>query len=221
MSSCFAYLHCRPTGVPFYVGKGTKGRAEHIGGQRNSHYINTVNYHGEDNILVGKIECSSEEIALELEKGLIKCLKRMNIGLTNKTDGGEGVSGLAHTDQTKQKMSESHKGMKYSDSHCQAIREALLKKGHKPSQAAIDKGNDARRGKPLSDEHRAKLSALRSGEGNPRFGKMLDEETKAKIAKSLTGKKLSVATKAKMQAAHQTRKAVREGRLFSLVQVKE
>ena len=78
----FAYVHARPettdaTGI-FYVGKGTRARALSVTrGRRNPHYKNVVRKYGEVNILVGMVECSSEAIAFDLERGLLKCLRRM------------------------------------------------------------------------------------------------------------------------------------------------
>ena len=91
-----AYVHARPDTVNasgiFYVGKGREKRVKKVA-RRNPHHKNIVNKYGRENILIGKLECSSEDIAFELEKGLIKCLKRMGVKLTNLTDGGDGVSG--------------------------------------------------------------------------------------------------------------------------------
>ena len=121
----YTYLHARPTttdanGV-FYVGKGTAVRAGTID-RKNRHHKNIVAKYGKSNILLGKIECSTESIAFELEKGLIKCLRRMGVSLTNMSDGGEGQSGYAHTDDTRKRMSETHRKMCESET-----RRAMLK----------------------------------------------------------------------------------------------
>ena len=92
MSTSFAYIHCKPDGVPFYVGKGALRRARYLG-ERNAHHKAIVNKYGIANILKGVIDCSSDKIALELEVGLIKCLRRMGTKLANFTDGGEGLNG--------------------------------------------------------------------------------------------------------------------------------
>lgn len=96
MAEFYAYVHARPNTVSaqgiFYVGKGSAKRVRHVG-RSNRHHSNIVQKYGKDSILVGAIPCSSEDIALELEKGLIKCLKRSNVVLANRTSGGEGISG--------------------------------------------------------------------------------------------------------------------------------
>ena len=85
----FGYIHCKPDGTPFYVGKGIARRANSTG-KRNSYYNNIVSKYGKYNILKGKIPCSSQKIAFALEEGVIKCFKRMGIELTNMTTGGDG-----------------------------------------------------------------------------------------------------------------------------------
>jgi hypothetical protein len=87
----FAYVHAKPDtrdalGI-FYVGKG-KGIRDKDLSVRNRHHGFVLSKHGKENILVGKIECSSESSAFDLERGLIKCLRRMQVNLTNVTDGG-------------------------------------------------------------------------------------------------------------------------------------
>ena len=108
-----AYVHARPHTVDahgiFYVGKGRLYRAKNVV-RRNPYHRNIVNKYGKENILVGMLECSSEDIAFELEKGLIKCLKRMGVKLTNGTDGGDGPSGRVWSDEWKQRLSQIMKG---------------------------------------------------------------------------------------------------------------
>jgi len=103
----YAYVHARPdttdsSGV-FYVGKGVGSRYRPLPA-RNRHHGFVLDKHGVENILVGKFECSSEEIAFELERGLIKCLRRAGVSLTNMTDGGEGSSGYVMTQEAKDKL---------------------------------------------------------------------------------------------------------------------
>ena len=106
----FSYVHARPDTVNqsgiFYVGKGKLSRSFDLG-ERNRYHGFVINKYGKENILIGSIPCSSEEIAFDLEVGLIKCLRRNNVQLTNQTDGGDGSSGYKFSEESKQKMSES------------------------------------------------------------------------------------------------------------------
>lgn len=104
----YAYIHAKPEAVDasgvFYVGKGFKGRYRPLPARNRYHGFVLAKY-GAENILTGKLDCSSEEISFELERGLIKCLKRAGAPLTNMTDGGEGSSGYVMTDEAKAKIS--------------------------------------------------------------------------------------------------------------------
>lgn len=140
--------------------------------RRNAWYKNIVKKYGIEKILIGKIDCSSEEIAFELEKGLIKCLRSSGVVLCNLTKGGEGTSGLTPSnkgvsmpEEQRRKVSESRKGKCLGNAHT---------KGHK-----------------LTEEHKEKLRiALRGHVARPAGWKMSDEQ-KAKISKANKGKKLS------------------------------
>ena len=141
-----AYIHCRPDGTPFYVGKGTLERSLRTS-YRNPYYKNIVNKYGKKNILKGFIECSSEQIALDLEQGIIKCFKRMGVKLTNMTDGGEGISGHRHTEETKRIIGE-------------AARKAMT--GYVPSAEARANMSKAAKGRKHTEATKAKLKQLSS-----------------------------------------------------------
>ena len=149
----FAYIHCKPDGVPFYVGKGSLRRAKYLG-ERNPYHKAVVAKHGKDSILIGKLECSSDEIAFELEKGLIKCLRASGVELTNFTDGGEGT--VNPTPETRKRLSEAAKKRGVS----QACQEAKVKalKGRKMSEEQKSRQSLAMTGKIFTEEHRKNIS---------------------------------------------------------------
>ena len=175
----YAYLHCRPDGSPFYVGKGTILRARRVSRARNPHHKNIVNKYGPENILVGMMECSSESTAFELERGLLKRLRLMGAELSNLTDGGEGVSGLRMSKAAKQKMREAKLGKQLSKEHREKLR--IASTGKKLPLESREKVRQARLGKPLSKAHKEKLSAAK-------IGKPISRETARKIKESLSGK---------------------------------
>lgn len=104
----YAYIHCKPDGTPFYVGKGVRNRYKTFSG-RNPWHQKTVEKYGQKNILIGRLECSSNEIALDLEIGLIKCFKRMGVELVNMTEGGEGNVGWECPETVKIAVAEANK----------------------------------------------------------------------------------------------------------------
>lgn len=104
----------------------------------------------------------------------------------NIADGGEGNTGLRHTEESKKKMSEAHKGKpswnrgkKQSDEHRRKNSES-----HK-GQVAWNKGI------PRTEDEKKKMSeALKgkmTGEKHPNYGKHLSEETKKKIGNANKG----------------------------------
>lgn len=137
----FAYIHCKPDGTPFYVGKGALRRARYFG-ERNPHHRSVVAKYGVKNLLYGVLECSDDATAYELERGLIKCLQRAGVRLSNLTEGGDG--GRNPTAETRARMSAAAKKRGVSVA-CQLAKAA------------------AKRGKPLSAEHKDKLRQIASG----------------------------------------------------------
>ena len=170
----YAYLHCRPNGTPFYVGKGTANRVTRTHA-RNKHYGHITDKYGRDNILIGSLECSSDAIAFELEKGLIKCFRRMGVELANYNDGGEGF---------KQGNIPWNKGK--TDCFNDEARAKI-------SASAKEQMN--------SPESKARNTAIHSG-NTYRKGSTHTPEAIEKIRLSKIGTKVSDATKAKMSLAH-------------------
>lgn len=190
--SFVAYVHARPgtkdaTGI-FYVGKGTGKRHAQLV-NRNKYHQNVVDKYGAENILIGKIECSTEEIAFDLEKGLIKCLRRSGVKLTNMTDGGEGSAGYVPTEEAKQKTSQALAGIKRSPEFGAKI--SASKKGHAVSQ-----------------ETKEKLRLAKTGIASPNKGKAMTQEQKEKLSDANKGKKHSAETKKKMSETRKGKPAI-------------
>lgn len=176
----------------FYVGKGM-GRRAYTRGGRNSHWNN----------IVAKLERTgsgyevklvatglSEEQAFELEKERIAFWKDI-VDLANKTDGGDGVSGLVMSEESKRKMSQKAKGRV-------GVKSML---GKKHSEETKAKMRASHKGKPKTPEHIAKVAAARKGKGFSHT-----EKTRAKMSATRQGMKMSEAAKANMRAAWVLRK---------------
>jgi hypothetical protein len=99
LKNFYTYLYLREDGTPYYVGKGIGQRAY----EKRGHYALPPKDH--KRIIVQ--EHFSEQDALDAEIFLISYYGRKDLRtgpLRNFTDGGQGMSGRKHTDETKYKM---------------------------------------------------------------------------------------------------------------------
>lgn len=145
---------------PFYVGKGKCNRMEeHLcdyllkkSTHKNNKLKKIIN-EGYEPIIIKISDNLFESDAFDSEVKLIKLIGRHDLGdgpLTNKTDGGEGSSGviisdktkskisktllsknIVRSEETKRKISEANTGRVYSDEYIQIMKE--IRKGPKLS----------------------------------------------------------------------------------------
>ena len=91
----YVYVHKKPNGEIFYVGKGTKNRAWSKHG-RNKHWCNVVNKYGKFTVEI-VLDNLQEWYAFELEKDLT-LQYREQYHLVNVTDGGGGNGNYKFTE---------------------------------------------------------------------------------------------------------------------------
>ena len=152
----YIYFHKRPDGSVFYIGKGKGNRSHDFRWNRNKHHRATVAKYGESNIGVEVYLCDSEQDALSLEVAIIG-LMRGTWRLVNLTNGGEGVSGMVVSSETRRKLSDAQRGKRWSDEHRRKFTE--VRKGHEVSLETRKKLSRANLGRKPSAEICAKMSA--------------------------------------------------------------
>lgn len=203
----------------FYIGQGVRDRAW-TRFNRNAIWHNIEAKHG---VLVEILRDNlTRAQANEEETALIKLYGRRVDGsgvLANIVEGGGGIQGWHHTDETKERIGAASRGKKQSDeliakrtAHRKGIpmstkaKEALRTYWSDPDNRA--KQRQAKLGTTLTAEARAKISvahkgrklpehrveAMRiaaAGENNPMYGKTHTPEAREKIAAARRGKPLS------------------------------
>ena len=166
----YVYVHSRRSnGEPFYVGKGNGDRACRRS-NRSAHWKAVV-AKADGFYTTMLAENLSEEFSLLLEREAIDKYRRLGVTLINKTDGGDGISGLVHTPETRAKMSRSKTGVPMSPrTPEQKAAMSIAVTGYKHSAATRAKMSAAKKGRPsnrkgcvLTDEHKRRLSESKRG----------------------------------------------------------
>jgi hypothetical protein len=201
----YTYAYLREDNTPYYIGKGKRNR---------------IYYKGRCEIKIPKDKSRiiflkqnlTEEEAFKHEIYMIAVFGRKDLGtgiLRNKTNGGDGISGYVVSDETRKKMSESHKGENnhfYNKSHSQETKDKMsdLNKG----KYVGDK--NPMFGKNHSQEVKDRISESKQGKyvgnKNPMFGKNHSQEVKDKISNLKKGKTHSDESKRKMSESHKGEK---------------
>lgn len=106
----------------------------------------------------------------------------------NLTKGGEGKLGYITSEETKQKISSSHKGKKVNEKQLAILRENAQKMKERGHTDDVKKRlSEINRGKKISAEQRKKISENHASKnGNGSFYKSV--EYKEKMSKALKGK---------------------------------
>lgn len=155
-----------------YIGKGKGNR--YLPNSHNHGYcgnwINSLKKQGMKPIIEFPEKDLTEKEAFALERKLIKRAKEEGHPLTNLTDGGEGLSGFKHSEESKKKMSELAIGKTHTDETKKKL--SISGKGRPGFWT----------GKSLSEDHKNRLSESHKGYTMP-------ESQKEKIAIANMGKK--------------------------------
>jgi len=214
----YTYAYLREDKTPYYIGKGKGNRAY----RRSKTDIKPPK--DKSRILILKKNLTEEE-SFKHEIYMIAVFGRKDLGtgiLHNKTNGGDGFSGVVRSkewkrkisealkgrtnkplsEETKQKLSELNKGKTLSEKHKLKIGEA----NKNPSKESRRKMSEAQRGRTHSDETRIKLSETHKG-------KTHSEESKIKMSKAQKGRTHSEETKRKMSEVGKCRTHSKESKI--------
>ena len=119
MSHHFTYAYLREDGTPFYIGRG-KGRRAF----QTSHNVKVP---PRERVLFLKTGLTFAE-SIDHERYMIAVFGRKDNGtgiLRNLTDGGEGMEGWVVTEETRNRMRQSHLGNRHSDENKKSIQAGL------------------------------------------------------------------------------------------------
>lgn len=121
----YVYLHLRKTdGKVFYVGKGSGNRAwSKWDRHRNPWWHRVVLKHGYY-VEIAHDEMNEDDAFL-LEMWLIAKFRHEGFPLVNLTDGGEGCSGMAHSEESRERIRRKKIGIKLTEEHKRKVSESL------------------------------------------------------------------------------------------------
>ena len=210
--TCGIYMIQNIVNSKIYIGQAVdieRRWGEHKCELRSNHHINkhlqnAWNKYGDSNFEFTVIcECDESQLNTK-EIDYIAKLKTYDPDFGyNKTYGGEGGR---HTEETRKKISESHKGLTHSEESKRKISEA--NKGRTPTEETRKKLSESSKGKILSSETKEKIRESLKGKPRP-------EETRMKISESHKGKTLSEEHKKNLSESLKGRISPNKGRTFS------
>lgn len=198
MENCYSvYKHTFPNGK-VYIGitsqaverRWRNNGTGYLEKKKNGEYgqpliARAILKYGWDNVIHEVLFCNlSKEEAIKVEQNLIVQYKSDDKRFGYNIQHG-GYAGR-HSDESKKKISEAHKGKKLSEKHRKKLSEVRKGEGSywygKTFPEEIkNKLSEFRKGKKLSEEHKKQIS-----EGMK--GRMCSEDTKQKISNANRGK---------------------------------
>ena len=173
----YTYAYLREDGTPYYIGKGKEYRVY------DKHNRTSPPPKDKSRIIFLKQNLTEEE-AFKHEIYMIAVLGRKDLGtgiLRNLTSGGDGCSGLVHTEEHRRKISKANQGRVMSIENRQKISELMKVRERKPhTEESKRKMSKSHKGLVFTDEHKENLS-------NSAKGRKHTEKTKEKMSEQRKG----------------------------------
>jgi hypothetical protein len=180
----YTYAYLREDGTPYYIGKGKDGRVF-----KNHMRQNKIDLKPKDKSRIIFLKQNlTEEQAIKHEIYMIAVFGRKDLGtgiLRNMTNGGDGISGYCHTEETKKRISKSGEenpfyGKKHSPETLEKMREASKNRKRRPHSEETK-----RKMRESAQKYWNECGRDITGENNHFYGKNHSEETKKKIGNKL------------------------------------
>ncbi|MHA1380697.1 MAG: NUMOD3 domain-containing DNA-binding protein [Candidatus Helarchaeota archaeon] len=170
----------------------------------NPHLYNSFAKYGRDCFVIKIVDSGKDQEELnQKEEYYIQKYNTLDqdYGYNIRHGGSHGK----HSEEAKERMSQTRKGSVLSEEHRRKIGEAkkgnILSEDHKRRISKANKGNKHFLGRKHSEETKRKMSEAKKGEKHYNYGNNHSEETKKKISKALKGRVFSEETKRKMSEA--------------------
>ena len=189
---CSVYIHIVNENNKCYIGQTSVNPERRWGSNgiwyKGQVFYNPIKYYGWDNIshIVLCYGLSQEQVNV-MEVALISIFKSTNrdkFGY-NVANGGDGKG--KHSEETRKKLSEAHKGEKHH-MYGKHPSEETRKKISESNKGKHTGENNPMFGKHPSEETRKKLSEAHKGEKHPMFGKHHSDESRNKMSNAHKGK---------------------------------
>lgn len=170
-----------------------------------------IRKYGEELFRVEEIDTAISRIDLNKKETLhILLLNTLKPNGYNISPGGGGLSGVHHSAESRNKISQSLRGREFTKEHRQKISETSA--GRTLSPESREKISVAQIGKSVSLETRQRLSlaGYRRGDVSEETrkkmsqagrGKIISPETRKKLSEALRGRVVSLETRQKLSAA--------------------
>lgn len=197
----YTYAYLREDRTPYYIGKGSAKRLYKRG-------KNDIKPPKDKSKIIFLKQNLTEEESFNHEKYMIAVFGRKDLGtgiLHNRTDGGEGCSGMICSEDVKLKIKNSNLGKKHTKKSKKKMSElAKLRRHIEETKRKIGEKSKNRKpmlGKKLSEEHKIKIRESNIGKNHTQESKKkMSDAHKGRVYKPLTEehkKKLSQANKGK------------------------